>query len=128
MKTRQSGITLLGFLFILIIAGFFAYMAMKLVPAYAEYMGVVKTLKEVAAEPGAVNKPLDQIRRDMGFKGDFQYVSDSTLKNARIRIITGNGTPQLSIQYDRDIPFIYNIDFLLHFEKTVPMNAQSTGG
>ena len=128
MKTRQSGITLLGFLFILIIAGFFAFMAMKLVPAYAEYMGVVKTLKEAAAEPGEANKPLDQIKRDMSFKGDFQYVSDSTLKNARIRILTGNGTPQLSIQYDRDIPFIYNIDFLLHFEKTVPMNAQSTGG
>ena len=128
MKARQSGITLLGFLFILMIFGFFAYMAMKLVPAYAEYMGVVKALKEVASEPGVVNKPLDQIKSDLSFKGDFQYVDSSTLSHARIRILTGNGKPKLSIQYERDIPFMYNIDFLLHFEKTVPMNAQSTGG
>ncbi|MEO5831612.1 MAG: DUF4845 domain-containing protein, partial [Rhodanobacter sp.] len=36
MKSKQSGVTLIGFLFILAIAGFLAYMAMKLVPSYSE--------------------------------------------------------------------------------------------
>ena len=35
---KQTGITLIGFLFVLIIACFFAYALMKLVPAYVEYM------------------------------------------------------------------------------------------
>lgn len=127
MKTQHQGMTLIGFLFILIIAGFFAYMAMKLVPAYAEYMGVVKTVKEVAAEPGELNKPLAQIRDDMSFKGNFQYVDNSTLKEATIRIDTGSGSPRLSMTYDKVIPFIYNISFLLHFQTSAPMTAQGAG-
>jgi len=42
MKTKQSGVTLIGFLVILLVVGFFGYMAMKLVPSYTEYGGVVK--------------------------------------------------------------------------------------
>ena len=33
MKSKQSGITLIGFIILLAVAGFFAYTAMKLVPA-----------------------------------------------------------------------------------------------
>lgn len=127
MKTQHRGMTLIGFLFILIIAGFFAYMAMKLVPAYAEYMGVVKTVKEVAAEPGEINKPLTQIRQDMSFKGSFQYVDNSTMNDAKIRIETGSGSPTLSMTYDKVIPFIYNISFLLHFDTSAPMATQGAG-
>jgi Tfp pilus assembly protein PilX len=32
MKSKQSGITLIGFLIIIVVVGFFAYMAMKLLP------------------------------------------------------------------------------------------------
>lgn len=127
MKTQQRGITLIGFVFVLIIVGFFAYMAMKLVPAYAEYMGVVKTVKETAAEPGEYNKPLAQIRDDMSFKGSFQYVDNSTMKDAKLRIDTGNGPPKLAMSYDKVIPFLYNISFLLHFETSAPMNTQGAG-
>ena len=127
MKTQQRGITLIGFVFVLIIAGFFAYMAMKLVPAYAEYMGVVKTVKELAATPGEYNKPLAQIRDDMSFKGSFQYVDNSTMKDARLRVATGHGTPRLEMSYNKVIPFLYNISFLLHFETSAPMNMQGAG-
>ncbi len=127
MKTQQRGITLIGFVFVLIIVGFFAYMAMKLVPAYAEYMGVVKTVKETAAEPGEYNKPLAQIRDDMSFKGSFQYVDNSTMKDAKLRIDTGNGPPKLTMSYDKVIPFLYNISFLLHFKTSAPMNTQGAG-
>ncbi|MCK9365850.1 MAG: DUF4845 domain-containing protein [Metallibacterium scheffleri] len=127
MKTQQHGMTLIGFVFILIIAGFFAYMAMKLVPAYAEYMGVVKTVKETAAKPGEMGKPLAQIRDDMSFTGSFQYVDNSTLSDARLSIVTGGPTPMLTMSYNKVIPFLYNISFLLHFKTSAPMNTQAAG-
>lgn len=127
MKSTQRGMTLIGFIFILIIAGFFAYMAMKLVPAYAEYMGVVKTVKETAAEPGEYNKPLAQIRDDMSFKGSFQYVDNSTMKDAKLRVVTGEGPPKLEMSYDKVIPFLYNISFLLQFKTSAAMNTQGAG-
>ncbi len=127
MKSTQRGMTLIGFIFILIIAGFFAYMAMKLVPAYAEYMGVVKTVKETAAEPGEYNKPLAQIRDDMSFKASFQYVDNSTMKDAKLRVVTGEGPPKLEMSYDKVIPFLYNISFLLQFKTSAAMNTQGAG-
>ena len=127
MQSRQRGITLIGFVFILIIAGFFAYTAMKLVPAYTEYMGVVKTVKETAAKPGEMGKPLAQIRDDMSFAGSFQYVDNSTMKDARLRIVTGGAAPMLVMSYRKVIPFLYNVSFLLRFKTSAPMNTQGSG-
>lgn len=125
---KQQGITLIGFLFVLAIAGFFAYAAMKLVPAYTEYMGVVKAMKAVAAEPDLATKSPEEIMRDLSFKGSFQYVDDKTFSPDSVHIKNGPGGGTLQVKYDKDIPFIYNIDFLLHFEKTVPLGGVDTAG
>ena len=123
MKTRQSGVTLIGFLLILLVVGFFGYMAMKLVPAYTEYGGVVKAMNGIASS-GTGGKSLDEIRRELLRQMDFQYVDDATVKPTDIAISRDNGgTNVLHIAYDKDIPFMYNIDFLLHFEKSVPLQG-----
>lgn len=123
MKTKQSGVTLIGFLVILLVVGFFGYMAMKLVPSYTEYGGVVKAVNQEASS-GTSGKSLDEIRRDLMFKFDNQYVGDNTIKPTDITISRDNGgTSVLHVAYDKDIPFMYNIDFLLHFEKSVPLQG-----
>ena len=124
---KQQGITLIGFVFVLAIAGFFAYMAMKLVPAYSEYMGVVKAMKAVATEPDLATKSPQEIQRDLAFKGSFQYVDDKTFSAQNITIKNGPGGGTLQVKYDKDVPFVYNIDFLLHFDKTVPLGGGTTG-
>lgn len=122
---RQSGITLIGFVIILVVVAFFGYTAMKLVPAYMEYLGVVKAMNQVAAEPDLASKTPEQIRSDLGFKGSFQYVDDNTLGGNNVHIVTGpNGGSVLQISYDKKIPWIYNIDFLVHFQKSVPLKVQ----
>jgi hypothetical protein len=123
MKTRQSGVTLIGFLMILMVVGFFGYMAMKLVPAYTEYGGVVKAMNGIATS-GTNGKSLDEIRRELLRQMDFQYVGDATIKPTDITIVHGDGgTSTLNVSYDKDIPFMYNIDFLLHFDKSVPLQG-----
>ncbi|MGA7298650.1 MAG: DUF4845 domain-containing protein [Rhodanobacteraceae bacterium] len=124
MRNRQGGMTLIGFIFILIIAGFFALMAMRLVPAYIEYFGVVKSMKALAEEPGIAQKPLGEIRRDLNFKASFQYVDDSTLNNGQaVRVDRSKGKSNLVVDYNKKIHFVYNISFLLHFSKTVPLSG-----
>ena len=123
MKSKQSGITLIGFLLIIVVVGFFAYMAMKLAPSYSEYMGVTKAINQIATE-GTNGKSLDSIRRDLMFKLGFQYVDDATVKPANITIKRdAGGTSVLTVAYDKQIPFMYNIDFLLHFNKSVPLQG-----
>jgi hypothetical protein len=121
MKSKQSGITLIGFLFILAIAGFFAYMALKLVPQYVKYYSVVKAMNEVASE-SLSGKSQDEVRRDFMYKLSFQY-ADDVMKPQDIKFITDNGNTTLQVDYDKRVHFIYNIDFLLHFEKSVQLNA-----
>ncbi|HEY1589084.1 MAG TPA: DUF4845 domain-containing protein [Rhodanobacter sp.] len=123
MKSRQSGITLIGFLIVMAVVGFFAYMAMKLLPSYSEYAGVVKAMNQIATE-GTGGKTLDAIRRELFFKMNFQYVDDATIKPADITIVRSNGDAnQLHVEYDKQIPFMYNISFLLHFEKSVSLQG-----
>ena len=121
MKSRQSGITLIGFVIMLAIAGFFAFMAMKLVPSYIEYGGVVKALNQIATEPGSDD--IEQVRRQLAFKMSFQYVDDSTIKPKDVTIQRTGNASILRVSYDKVIPFIYNIAFLLHFEKSVPLKS-----
>ncbi|MCC7256293.1 MAG: DUF4845 domain-containing protein, partial [Dokdonella sp.] len=52
MHHKSKGITLIGFVIVLVVAGFFAYVAMKLIPAYTEYFGVVKSMDQLSKEPG----------------------------------------------------------------------------
>ncbi len=122
MKSKQAGITLIGFLIVLIVVGFFGFMAMKLVPAYSEYMGVVKAMNQEATN-GVDGKTLDSIQRDLSYKFSMQYVDDGTITPSDITITHVNGGNQLNIAYDKQMPFIYNIDFLVHFEKSVPLQG-----
>jgi hypothetical protein len=117
-KRSQSGITFLGFLFVLIILGFFAYMAMTLVPIYSEYMGVSKSADDLAKQPGAAEKQIDDIRRDIMFKFSLQYVGDDSIKPQQIRVVPVNGIKTLDIAYERRAHFISNIDFVVAFHKT----------
>lgn len=121
MKSRQSGITLIGFVIVLAILGFFAFMAMKLVPSYIEYMGVVKAVNQMASEGG--NEDLEQARRQLAFKMSFQYVDDSTIKPKDVTIQRLGNASVLRVAYDKRIPFLYNIDFLLHFDKSAQLKS-----
>jgi Tfp pilus assembly major pilin PilA len=125
MKNKQSGITLIGFLFLLAIVAFFGFMAMKLIPAYTEFMGVSKAMTQITAA-GVQGKTLDDIRRDLMFKMNFQYVDDATIKPKDITVQRSGNGAVLQVTYDKIVPFVYNIDFLLHFNKSVPLGADVT--
>lgn len=122
MKSRYAGMTLISFLVLLLVVGFFAYMAMKLVPAYTEFMGVQKAMNDIATE-NFDGKSMLQIRNDLLKKMDYQYVGNDTVTPDDISVTKGDQGLQLQVAYDKDIPFIYNIDFLVHFEKSVPIQG-----
>ena len=51
MESRQKGITMLSFLMVVVVAGFFALMAMKLFPMYSEYNNLKSVMNELAKQP-----------------------------------------------------------------------------
>jgi len=110
---------MLGFLIMLCVAGFFAYVVMKLVPVYVEYFGVVKAMEQIKDEPGAAQKSLDQIRRDLNVKFDLQYVDENDVPPQAIQLKREATGPTLRIAYEKRVPFMYNIDLVASFDKSV---------
>jgi len=123
MQRKVRGITLIGFVIVLCVLGFFVYMAMRLIPMYVEYFGVLKSMEHVRNEAGAAQKSVDQIRRDLLMEFDTQYVDDKSVPPAAIQVIHEAGGATLRIAYEKRVPFLYNLDLVGKFDKSVNLNG-----
>ena len=128
MRTHitQKGITLIGFAMVLCVGRFFAYAAMKLIPLYTEYFGVVKSMKSLQTDAGIESMSIDDIRRKLNVQFDLQYVSDKDVPPNSAQLITQNGQRSLRVAYDVQIPFLYNVDLMVHFDKTIDLSHGAT--
>lgn len=126
MLRKQKGLTLIGFAIVLCVVGFFAYAAMKLVPVYSTHMGVVKSMKQLQNEPNIAELPVEQVRAMLAAKFNIQYVDDGMIPAQNIQLKKQGGATTLRIFYDRQVPFIYNVDLLVHFDNTVDLSHGST--
>jgi Tfp pilus assembly major pilin PilA len=128
MRGTQKGITLIGFLILLAVVGFFAYAAMKLIPAYTEYFGVVKSMKAVASDIDAPTIEIEQIRRKITLNFSVQYVDEENVPPNAIKLETQGGKRVLHIVYDRQLPFLYNVSLLVHFDHSEDMMRAAAVG
>jgi hypothetical protein len=125
IRRSQRGITLIGFIFVLIVVGFFGYMGMVLGPAYNEYYGVVKAMNKVA---GAATPSTDfeTLRLALDKQFNIDYISSVDPKQAKLihDKVTGN---VLSLDYEVRKPFLYNVDFVVKFAHAVPVGSKTAG-
>jgi type III secretory pathway component EscU len=119
MQRNARGITLIGFLVMLCVLGFFAYMVMRLMPVYVEYFGVLKAMEMVKNEPGAAQKSIEEIRREIMMKFNTQYVDETDVPPQAIQLRRDAGASTLRIAYEKRVPFMYNIDLVASFDKSV---------
>jgi hypothetical protein len=119
----QRGLTLIGFLIVLIIAAFFAFIIMKLFPVYSEYYAVRTSLKALQQEPGIAGKPPEQVRELLNRKWYISYVKTPTQKN--VKVTRRGGEYIVSVAYERRGNLLYNLDYVATFEKSV--NLTRTG-
>ena len=98
MRRGQNGITLLGFLIMLVVAGCFAYVAMLLIPMYTEYYQVKKALKGTTDDPAFANMTEHQIRVKLSGYFDVGYVTSIQDKDVKIKR-EGQGQ-SLSVDYE----------------------------
>jgi hypothetical protein len=120
MKThnKQNGMSMIGLLIGICFFGFIIYTGIRLGPIYSEYYSVVKAMKLVANKPGASNRTPNEIKDEMMRSFYTSYVERAKKKD--IKIIRSRGK-QLQVKYDVQEPFLGNIEFLIHFDKTMPL-------
>ncbi len=123
LHRKPRGITLIGFIIVLAVVGFFVYLAMRLVPVYLEYMGVVKAMEQVRNEPGAARASPEQIRNSLSLKFSTQYLDNNAVPPQAIQVIREGNAQVLRIRYERRVPFAYNVDLLVSFDKSVNLSG-----
>ena len=119
--STQSGLTLMSFLIVLAVAGFFIYIGMKLFPVYNEYWSVVTDMKGLAAEPGVKQLSPEEVRARMLRRFDISYVD--SVKPQDIKLERKDGY-QLTIAYEVRRNLMYNLDFVAVFDKTVELGGK----
>ncbi|PJJ95974.1 DUF4845 domain-containing protein [Lysobacteraceae bacterium NML75-0749] len=112
MKRKQAGITLTGFLTLLVVVGFFLFIGMKLFPMYQEYWSVTKALKGVAND-SAVSTDPDSIRRSLDRRFEVGYVTN--VKGRDIKIERSAQGALIVAEYEVRKPLLYNLDIVGKF-------------
>jgi len=121
MQGRQRGLTLIGFVIVLALLGFFAYMGMKLFPVYTEYYSVVQAMKGIQGEPGVANMSPKRVE-DLLFRRFYiSYVESVKPENVRVQRKDGY---TLNVKYEVRRPLVYNLDFVASFDKSVDLTRQ----
>ena len=117
---KHRGLTLIGFLIVLVICLLFAYTGMKIIPSYLEYNALVNALRTLQNEPGAAAKDpwwiRDRIQRSLW----VSYASNN-IKNDNIKISRNDGV-KVQVDYEVRKTWIGNIDLMLHFNKSVTLS------
>ncbi len=116
-QSRQAGITTVGFLFLAVFIGLFAFAGMRLSPVYLNYMKVAGVLDGVFKEFDSQNPSRASIQKSIRRRFDVESVSVITARD--IKIVNESGGFRIEAVYDHTAPFIGNVSFLVHFDKKV---------
>ena len=123
MKRTQRGMTLIGFVIVLGLVGFFAYIAMKLVPMYSEYYAVKQALAGLKAEPGIANKDPAKIE-DLFFRRLYISYAEN-VKPANVTIERADRGWLMTVQYEVRKPLVANLDVVGMFDTSEELTNAS---
>lgn len=115
MRNGQQGLTLMSFIIVLAVLGFFGYIVAKLWGPYYEFTNVKRAMDSVASETGSGDKNISQLQVSLQKHFDVGYVESIDAKQATLV------KDQLSMNYEVRTGFIYNIDFVIKFDYAVAL-------
>lgn len=113
-QRRQRGITMFGFLLFAAVAIFAALLAMKLVPAYVEFMTIKKILNDIGSSTDIANMDNAQIRNTFSNRAMVDNITSVT--SSDLNIEQKNGVPVASVNYTYQTVLVGNISILIDFK------------
>jgi Tfp pilus assembly major pilin PilA len=117
MRNHQQGMTFIGLLCILAMAGVIVYAGIRLLPLYLNYMKIARTMESVATEVKGDNPDPQAIRNLIDRHFNIEDPSVVAVKD--IEITRDDGGVQMHVAYDDSVPYVANVSLSVHFEKTV---------
>ncbi len=112
MRNKQRGISFLAVFLIGVVLALVAVGAMKIAPAYADFMTAKKDMLAVAASDGRTGSVSD-IRKAFDRYADVDSITVVT--GADLDISKDSGDTVISFAYTKKIPLFANVSLLIDF-------------
>ena len=113
---KQGGLSLVGFIFVLILGLCIAFLGMKIGPLYLEYSSLVRVMNDIASQQGSGKLSPYDIRLKVIAGLEMNY--SNNIKESHIKITKSNGI-NLRVAYEVREPIVGNLDVITKFDKTV---------
>lgn len=117
---KQRGLTLISWVVVLALIAFFATIAIRIVPMYQEYFGVLQVMDSMKTE--LQNNQLTKRQVEILFEKRFDTGYIFSVKKENMEILRGRNTPYITkvvIDYEVRKPFMFQIDLIGHFHKEI---------
>jgi hypothetical protein len=122
MRSKQTGVTLVGWLILLVPVGICLYAGIRLAPVYLNYMKVAKTLEQLKSEfKGGDAGSATAIRSTIQKHFDIESVDYPESKD--IKITRDGRSWVVSAAYDDQAPLFSNVFILVSFDKSVTLGG-----
>lgn len=113
MRSKQTGITLVGMLFIGILVVFAALVIMRMVPAYIEYGSIAKILKTMSNDPDLKSMSIKEIRDSFDRRATIDNIS--SIKGEDLDISKDGGETVVEATWSAKRPIAGNVSVIMDF-------------
>jgi hypothetical protein len=119
MRQSQRGVTLVGWICLLVPVAILVYAGIRLTPVYLNYMRVARSLEQFASENKAdvsTGSP-EMLRRQLEKHFDIESVEHPALKDVDIHRDADHWVAEAN--YEDLVPLFGNVSLLVQFDKRV---------
>jgi hypothetical protein len=122
MRSKQTGITFIGWIILLVPVAICFYAGIRLAPVYLNYMKVARTLEQVKSEfKGGETDNVTAIRAAVEKHLNVESVDYPDTKD--IKITRDGHSWIVRAQYDDQAPLFDNVFILVTFDKSVTLGG-----
>jgi Tfp pilus assembly major pilin PilA len=110
---HQRGVSLIGWLIILVFIGFAALIGIRVVPVYVEAYTVKSVLNGLQSDSGLSGSDRNAVLQSLMKRLDINDVK--SVKRENIKFESGSGGLEVLVDYETRFPLVANIDGLAQF-------------
>jgi hypothetical protein len=121
MMRKQRGVTMIGWICLLIPMAITLYGGIRVMPEYMNYYKLVQAMKETASQlKSDETLTADAIRSSLGKRFDIGYIDRPSIMD--IKIAKGEKGWSMSADYEALVPMFGNLHLLMAFKNTVDID------
>ena len=120
-NSKQRGMTVIGMLLLLVVIGFMALIAMKVVPMYIQYYTIKSTIESIRKEPQLAQMSPTDIHSAIQKRFDIGYVDKLNARDLKIRNDAESRGRVLELVYEDERELFYGLYVLLKVDETIPL-------